>query len=199
VFTRTHHWSLSWARCIQSITSNRISLRSILILSSYLRQGLPSGLFRSGLPTEILYAFLISPMRATCPAHLIVYDLFTLIPGGGWAFFSSPLRPERLWGPPSLLSNAYQGLFPWGYSGRGVKLTTHHLVPWSKNEWSYTCTPLIRLHGVVLKAQGQFYLFYLLMICGETLKLWSSSLSIRFSVSSHLGSDILLAPCSHLP
>jgi len=31
-----------------------------------------------------------------------------------------------------------------------VKLTTHHLVPRSKNEWSYTPTPPIRLHGVVL-------------------------------------------------
>jgi hypothetical protein len=29
------------------------------------------------------------------------------IPGGGWEFFSSPPRPERLWGPPSLLSNGY--------------------------------------------------------------------------------------------
>jgi hypothetical protein len=40
-----------------------------------------------------------------------------------------------------------------------VKLTTHlHLVPRSKNEWSYTSTPPIRLHGVMLslKAQGQF-------------------------------------------
>jgi hypothetical protein len=34
---------------------------------------------------------------------------------------------------------------------RNVKLTTHlHLVPRSKNEWSYTFTPPIRLHDVVL-------------------------------------------------
>jgi hypothetical protein len=36
------------------------------------------------------------------------------IPGGCWEFFSKPPRPERLWGPPSLLSNGHQGLFPWG-------------------------------------------------------------------------------------
>jgi hypothetical protein len=32
-------------------------------------------------------------------------------------FFSSLPRPERLWGLPSLLSNGYQGLFPWGKTG----------------------------------------------------------------------------------
>jgi hypothetical protein len=31
----------------------------------------------------------------------------------GWEFFSSSSLPERLWGPPSLLSNGYQGIFPW--------------------------------------------------------------------------------------
>jgi hypothetical protein len=52
---------------------------------------------------------------------------------------------------PSLLSNGYQGLFPWGYSGQGVKMTTHlHLVLRSNNEWSYTSTPATCLHGVVL-------------------------------------------------
>jgi hypothetical protein len=28
--------------------------------------------------------------------------------------FSSPRRPDRLWGQPNLLSNRYQGLFPGG-------------------------------------------------------------------------------------
>jgi len=32
----------------------------------------------------------------------------------GWEFFSSPPRPERLRGPPNLLSNGYQVLFPGG-------------------------------------------------------------------------------------
>jgi hypothetical protein len=31
----------------------------------------------------------------------------------GWEFLSSPPRPQRLWSPLSLLSNGYQGLFPW--------------------------------------------------------------------------------------
>jgi hypothetical protein len=33
----------------------------------------------SGLTTNIQYAFLFSPIRATCPAHLILLDLIILI------------------------------------------------------------------------------------------------------------------------
>jgi len=40
---------------------NAVSTRLTLILFSHLRLGLPSGLFYSGLPTKILYAFLICP------------------------------------------------------------------------------------------------------------------------------------------
>jgi hypothetical protein len=46
VFTRAHHWYLSWARWIQSTPSQSISLKPILILSYQLRLVLPNGLFR---------------------------------------------------------------------------------------------------------------------------------------------------------
>jgi hypothetical protein len=31
----------------------------------------------------------------------------------GSRIFSSPLRPDWLWGPPNFLSNGYWGIFPW--------------------------------------------------------------------------------------
>jgi hypothetical protein len=40
---------------------------------------LKGGFIPSGFPTEILYAFLVSPMRVTRTAHLTLPDLITLI------------------------------------------------------------------------------------------------------------------------
>jgi len=50
--TCTRHLSLSWASSIQSVPTHPTSWRSILVLSSHLYLGLPSGLFPSGFSTK---------------------------------------------------------------------------------------------------------------------------------------------------
>jgi hypothetical protein len=65
-FTRSRHLSLSWASSIQSIPYPT-TWRSILILSSNLRLGLPSGRLPSGLLTKILYTSRVSPYVPHAP------------------------------------------------------------------------------------------------------------------------------------
>jgi hypothetical protein len=74
-------------------------LRSILILSTHLRLGLPSGLFPSASPTNILYGF-FSPIRSTCHAHLILLHLiilceeYNLWSSSLCSFLQSPVFPN---------------------------------------------------------------------------------------------------------
>ena len=53
--TSVRHLSLSWTSPIQSIYPHPTSWRYILILSTHLRLGLPSGLLHSGFPSKTLY------------------------------------------------------------------------------------------------------------------------------------------------
>ena len=90
--TSVRHLSLSWASPIQSIYPHPTSWRSVLILSVHLRLGLPRGLLPSGYLTKTLYIPLSSPIRATCPAHLILLDFITrAILGEEYKSFSSSL------------------------------------------------------------------------------------------------------------
>ena len=75
--TSARQLSLSWASSIQSIPLHPTSWRSILTSSSHRGQVFTSGLLPSGIPTKILYRPLLFPLRATCPAHLILLDFIT--------------------------------------------------------------------------------------------------------------------------
>ena len=77
--TSVRQLSLSWTSPIQSIYPHPTSWRSILILSTHLRFDLPSGLLPSGFPTKTLYTPLSSPIRATCPAHLVLNYIYAHI------------------------------------------------------------------------------------------------------------------------
>ena len=67
-------------------------------------------------------------------------------PGGGQIFRT---RPDRPWGPPSLLYNGYRVTFQGvKRSGRGVNHPPH-LGPRSKKEQSYTSTPPLGLRGLL--------------------------------------------------
>ena len=69
-FTSVRHLSLSWASPIQSIYPHPTSWRSVLIVSTHLRLGLPSGLFPSGSHTKTLY-----------PLSIKLVFLYTIVRG----------------------------------------------------------------------------------------------------------------------
>jgi len=53
---------------------------------------LPSGLFPSSFPTKILYAYLLLPIHATRPVHLIPFELIIrIMPGEHYRLWNSSL------------------------------------------------------------------------------------------------------------
>jgi len=64
---------------------------------------LTSGLFPSSVPTKTLYAPLLSPTRATCPAQLIILGLITHIKSGekytSWNFSLCSFHHSRVTSP----------------------------------------------------------------------------------------------------
>ena len=89
--TSVRHLSLSWASPIQSIYPHPTSWRSILILSTHLCLGLPSGLFPSGFPTKTLY----TPSPHPYAPHAQPISFFSILsPAQYWVRSTNHLAPR---------------------------------------------------------------------------------------------------------
>jgi hypothetical protein len=117
--------------------SHHMSLRSILLLSSHIRLGYPSCLFLSLSRYSVGWRTGWSGFQRS-------------IPGEGWEFFSSLPRPERLWGPPSLIQWV-SGALSVGVKRPGCE--SNHSLPCSaevkESVELYLHSPIC-LHGAVL-------------------------------------------------
>jgi len=69
--TSVRQLSLSWASPIQSIYPHHTSWRSILILSTHLRLGLPSSILPSGFPGKTLYTPILITHTRHMPSPLV--------------------------------------------------------------------------------------------------------------------------------
>ena len=89
--TSVRQLSLSWASPIQYIYPHPTSWRSILILSTHLRLGLPSGLFPSGFPTKTLY----TPSPHPYAPHSQPISFFSILsPAQYWVSSTNHLAPR---------------------------------------------------------------------------------------------------------
>ena len=88
------HLSLSWASPFQSIYPHPTSWRSVLILSTHLHLGLPSGLLPSGFPTNTLYTPLSSYIQ-NYPSKIVsscskTTKTFSFLPAFKTRFWRNP-------------------------------------------------------------------------------------------------------------
>jgi hypothetical protein len=143
-------------------TLHPTSWKSILILPSPLRLGLPSDLFPSGFRTKSLYTPLLYPIRATRSDHLIGLDLITRTIFGEQyrslssslcSFLHSPLTSYHL-GPNILLNTLFSNILSLRSS---LNVSDHYSTNYTENMGICICTEHRNcMHCERLKKKLQF-------------------------------------------
>ena len=117
------HLSLSWASPIQSIYPHTTFWRSILILSTHLHLGLPSGLFPSGFPTKTLY----TPSPHPYAPHAQPISFFSILsPAQYWVRRTNHLAPLYA------ISSIFRYLVP----SRSKYSPQHHVLKHPQQDYS---------------------------------------------------------------
>ena len=123
-----------------------------IYLSSHLHLVLPSGLFPSDFPTKTLYTPLLSPIGATCPAHLILLDFINLTKFGEQyrslssslcSFLPSPLTSTLL---GQILSSTPYSQTPSTYVPPSMSASKVHSHTKRKEKLQF-CTSCIKIAG----------------------------------------------------
>ena len=151
-FTSARHLSLSWASSIQSIALVSTAWRSILILPSHLRVGLPSGLIQSRLQTKLQTSYVIRVVFLHM--EVLTATEMTIPDRASWTWLGLSITWDRLYNCPA---DMWSGLLiADGWSPRAKKkcVSTQRSITTSQRVNGFAVQLSLHLPGRLWNFQG---------------------------------------------